>query len=82
MASSPHGSFGKCGELAQNECPGWKGSPDSIVDSCLKAMFDEGPGNGPQHGHYNNIMGGYAGVTCSFFTAADGSVWMVQNFYR
>jgi len=82
-SNAPHGSFGKCKELAQNECPGWKGSPESIVDTCLKAMFDEGPGQGPQHGHHNNIMSTtYSGMSCSFFVAGDGSVWLVQNFYK
>lgn len=82
-SKTPHGAFGKCGELAQNECPGWKGSTDSVVDTCTKAMFDEGPGSGPTHGHHNNIMDpSYTALSCGFFTAADGSVWMVQDFHR
>ncbi len=54
-SNKPHGAFGQCQESAQNECPGWQGSLDQVVDSCAKAMFDEGPGEGarprplPQH---------------------------------
>ncbi|MBI3203989.1 MAG: hypothetical protein HYZ29_20785 [Myxococcales bacterium] len=82
-SKKPHGSFGKCSELAQNECPGWKGSTDTVVDTCLKAMFDEGPGSGPTHGHHNNIMDPtYSSVSCGFFVEADGTVWLVQNFHR
>jgi len=82
-ASRPHGSFGKCGESAQNECPGWKGNAETTVDACLKAMFDEGPGTGATHGHYNNMMEPtYTSVACGLFIAADGSIWLVQDFYR
>jgi uncharacterized protein YkwD len=82
LASQPHGRFGKCGESAQNECPGWKGTPESTVDSCLQAMFDEGPGTGPAHGHYNNMMNPkYASVSCGFYVTSDGSIWLVQDFY-
>lgn len=83
MSKTPHGAFGKCAEAAQNECPGWKGAPASVTDACIKAMFDEGPGTGPQHGHHNNIMdAGYKELACGFFVASDGSVWLVQDFYR
>lgn len=79
----PHGAYGQCGELAQNECPGWKGTPESIVDSCLAAMFAEGPGTGPSHGHYSNLMNpSYTSLSCGFFVAADGSVWMTQDFFK
>ena len=80
---TPHGSFGKCRELAQNECPGWKGTTDTVVDTCLKAMFDEGPGAGSAHGHHNNMMDpSYTSVSCGLFVDSDGSVWLVQNFHR
>jgi hypothetical protein len=80
---TPHGSFGKCAETAQNECPGWKGSVESVLDSCLKAMFAEGPGTGPAHGHYNNMVEPtYRSVACGFHVAADGAVWIVQDYYR
>jgi hypothetical protein len=80
---SPHGSFGKCAETAQNECPGWKGSIETVLDSCLRAMFAEGPGSGPAHGHYNNMVEpAYRGVACGFHVTADGAVWIVQDYYR
>jgi uncharacterized protein YkwD len=83
LASQPHGRFGKCGENAQNECPGWKGTPESTVDSCLQAMFDEGPGAGAAHGHYNNMMDPkYTSVACGFYVTSDGSIWLVQDFFR
>lgn len=83
LASQPHGRFGKCGEGAQNECPGWKGTPESTVDSCLQAMFDEGPGAGAAHGHYNNMMDAkYGSVACGFYVTSDGSIWLVQDFFR
>jgi hypothetical protein len=77
-----HGAFGQCGERAQNECPGWPGPPEVMIDHCLKAMFDEGPGEGSAHGHYTNMTSTkYAGVACGFHTKPDGSLWVVQNFF-
>lgn len=56
---------------------------DTVVDGCAKAMFDEGPGSGPAHGHYNNMMDpGYRSVACGVHTTSDGRVWLVHNFYR
>jgi uncharacterized protein YkwD len=82
-ANTAHGAFGKCGETAQNECPGWKGNADTVLDSCLKAMFAEGPGNGPSHGHYNNMVDPtYKGVACGFYQAPNGGIWIVHDFYR
>jgi hypothetical protein len=79
---SIHGAFGRCNEGAQNECPGWRGPADSMVGPCLQMMFDEGPGSGPAHGHYTNMVNRqYTGVACGFFVLADGNVWMVQDFF-
>lgn len=45
-------------------------------------MFDEGPGAGSAHGHYNNMMNSkYASVSCGFYVTADGSIWLVQDFF-
>jgi Cysteine-rich secretory protein family len=75
--SAAHGAFGKCGEHAQNECPGWPGPPDTMIPQCLKAMFGEGEGGG----HYEAIMGKqYTKVACGFGTAPNGQIWSVQNF--
>jgi hypothetical protein len=82
-AKTPHGAFGQCGENAQNECPAFSGTPDTIVDRCLQMMFAEGPGDGPQHGHYVNLTNAaYRSVACGFHVASDGSVWLTQNLYR
>lgn len=80
---SIHGAFGRCGEQAQNECPGWSGSLETIVDRCLAMMFAEGPGQGAAHGHYNNMTDRRAlSVACGIGTGSDGKIWMVQDFYR
>ena len=77
-----HGAFGRCGEFAQNECPGWGASPESTATSCLQGMFNEGPGQGPGHGHYNNMTSSkYASVACGFFIAPDGKTWLLQDFF-
>jgi len=77
-----HGAFGQCGERAQNECPGWPGPAETMIERCLQMMFDEGPGEGTAHGHYTNMVSTkYTGVSCSFHAQPDGSIWVVQNFF-
>ncbi len=77
-----HDGFGQCGELAQNECPGWSGSVASVVSNCLQTMFGEGPGTGPAHSHYNNIMNPtYKFVACGFYVTPAGAVWVTQDFH-
>jgi hypothetical protein len=78
----PHGAFGSCGESAQNECPGWPAPPEGMIESCLAAMWAEGPGEDFQaHGHYINMSStSYSRVACGFFTTGSGDVWAVQNF--
>jgi hypothetical protein len=77
-----HGAFGKCGERAQNECPGWPGPPDSMITGCLKMMWDEGPGTPfSAHGHYINMSStSYTAVACGFYKTPTGKYWSVQNF--
>ena len=77
-----HGAFGKCTEMAQNECPGWPGPPETMIDNCLQMMWDEGPGTDfAKHGHYINMSSTtYTKVACGFAQAADGKWWSVQNF--
>ncbi|MCU0665099.1 MAG: CAP domain-containing protein, partial [Myxococcota bacterium] len=79
LSGEPHGAFGSCGELAQNECPGW-GSVDSIATECLAVMWAEGPGDDfLTHGHYINMTTPtYTMVACGFFEGQNG-VWAVQN---
>jgi hypothetical protein len=77
-----HGAFGRCNESAQNECPNWPGPPDAVVGPCLQQMFDEGPGNYADHGHYINMTNRqYRSVSCGFYVSASGSVWVIQDFY-
>jgi len=77
-----HGAFPQCGESAQNECPHWPGPPESVVAPCLQQMFDEGPGNYADHGHYINMTNRqYKSVSCGFYVTASGSVWVIQDFY-
>jgi hypothetical protein len=72
-----HGAFGKCGESAQNECPGWPGPPETMIPKCLAMMMGEGPGGG----HYDSIMSAkYTKVSCGFAAASGGAIWAVQNF--
>jgi hypothetical protein len=77
-----HGAFGKCGEMAQNECPGWPGPPEKMIPDCLAMMWDEGPGEDfSKHGHYINMSSDkYTKVACGFYTLPNGDVWAVQNF--
>lgn len=77
-----HGAFGKCTEMAQNECPGWPGPPDTMIGGCLKMMWAEGPGTDfAKHGHYINMSSTkYTKVACGFFQTASGQWWSVQNF--
>ena len=81
QTGTAHGAFGTCQENAQNECPGWSGTPESIIPNCLKMMWDEGPGSDFQkHGHYINMSStSYHEVACGFYVGSDG-VWSVQNF--
>jgi hypothetical protein len=80
--NQPHGSFGSCGESAQNTCPGWSGTPASIIGPCLQAMWDEGPGSDfSTHGHYINMSSTiYTRVACGFYVTPGGRVWTVQDF--
>jgi hypothetical protein len=77
----PHSAFGKCGEYAQNECPGWPGPPAAMIPQCLAMMWAEGPGDFAHHGHYVNMSStAYTMVSCGFATASNGSIWATQDF--
>lgn len=78
-----HGAFGRCRESSQNECPGWPDALEVVVDRCLAMMFAEGPGSGPEHGHYTNMTDrNVRSVSCGIARDANGEVWMVQDFFR
>ena len=82
ISGNPHGAFGTCGEWAQNECPGWPGPPEQLLDGCLAQMWAEGPGEPfSEHGHYINMSSTqYTKVACGFFQTGQGNYWAVQNF--
>jgi hypothetical protein len=77
-----HENFGMCGERAQNTCPNWNGDVDEVIDRCLQAMWDEGPGEPfSEHGHYLNMSSrSYTKVACAFFEMDGGRIWSNQNF--
>jgi hypothetical protein len=78
-----HGAFGQCRESSQNECPGWPDALEVVVDRCLAMMFAEGPGSGPEHGHYVNMTDPQVrGVACGIARGANGEVWIVHDYFR
>jgi hypothetical protein len=79
-ANRAHGSFGKCGERAQNACPNYPGaSVEDVLTKCLQQMFDEGPGGG----HYDNMTSTrYSRASCGFVPVGGGRIWTVQNFFK
>ena len=83
VSGTAHSAFGTCGELAQDECPGW-GSVDSIAGAkgCLDAMWAEGPGaDFSKHGHYINMSNAkYTKVACGYTVTPTGDVWAAQDF--
>jgi hypothetical protein len=44
-SNTPHGAFGQCGEMGQNECPGWG---TSAAEACLESMWAEKDQDGCQ----------------------------------
>lgn len=81
-ANSPHSAFGDCGEWAQNECPGWSGTPLDIIDGCLAQMWAEGPGaDFNTHGHYINMTStSYTKAACGAHMFGGGDTWATQDF--
>jgi hypothetical protein len=72
-----HGAFTTCGEMAQNECPGFPGSVSKNLPECLADMWAEGPGGG----HYDNMTSTkYTKVACGIHELSNGDFWAVQNF--
>ncbi len=72
-----HGAFARCGELAQNECPGTPGGPEEAITLCLAAMWAEGPGGG----HHDAMASTkYTKVSCGLVETSRGTIWSVQNF--
>ncbi|MGE0549366.1 MAG: CAP domain-containing protein [Kofleriaceae bacterium] len=87
-SSSPHHHFISTGgggiAFAENECPNWElawhgGDMMTLVAACLQAFYDEGPGTGDAHGHYNNMMGDYGTLGCGIFESG-AVVTIVQDY--
>lgn len=77
QSGTAHSAFPSCGELAQNECPGWGGAPDKALAGCLQAMWAEGPGGG----HHDAMASKrYTQVFCGFYTTPSGKLWAAQDF--
>lgn len=75
-----HGNFGACGEMGQMTCPGTD-SIDGSTSTCLQQMWDEGPGTGMQHIHYNIMTSTtYTKVAVGIFQMSNGKFWIDMNF--
>lgn len=76
-ASSAHAHFGACGEHGQCEAMGTHSCEDGI-----QMYYDEGPGSGSSHGHYNIIMGSYTQMAYGHCDGCGsyGTFW-TMNFY-
>jgi hypothetical protein len=82
MANTPHSAFGKCGESAQDECPGWPGPPSAINTGCLAQMWAEGPPPPNEDNHWLNMENPQSTqVACGFHQTPDGSWWATQDFW-
>jgi hypothetical protein len=82
VANTPHSAFTKCGEWAQDECPGWPGPPSSIDTSCLAEMWAEGPPPQGQDNHWLNMSNAsYTKVACGFYQTPSGDWWATQDFW-
>jgi uncharacterized protein YkwD len=76
--------------FAENECPGFDGwnianaggNMLSLMDMCLQAFYDEGPGSDySTHGHYINMMGDYGTLGCGIYEdSSSGDVTIVQDY--
>lgn len=75
-----HGNFGACGELGQMTCPGTD-SIDGANSGCLQQMWDEGPGTGMQHIHFNIMTNtSYTKIAVGIFQMSNGKFWIDMNF--
>lgn len=84
-SGTAHSHFGACTERAQNTCPGWNSADNDssrreTIRSCLRMMWNEGPGTGSAHGHYTNMTNtSYTKAGCGFHNQ-NGSLWINQDF--
>jgi len=66
--------------FAENECPHWDlgfggGDLNALVDACLQAFYDEGPGGG----HYENMLGNYGSLGCGIYASGTDHT-IIQDF--
>jgi uncharacterized protein YkwD len=92
MMAHEHFSMTQGGGIAfaENECPGFDGwniakaggDMTSLMDMCLQAFYDEGPGSDySTHGHYINMMGDYGTLGCGIYEdSSSGDVTIVQDY--
>jgi Cysteine-rich secretory protein family len=92
MSAHDHFSTTQGGGIAfaENECPGFEGwnisnaggDMTSLMDMCLQAFYDEGPGSDYNtHGHYINMMGDYGTLGCGIYEdSSTGDVTIVQDY--
>ena len=76
--------------FAENELPGFSGwnisnaggDMTSLMDMCLQAFYDEGPGSDySTHGHYIDMMGAYGTLGCGIYEdSSTGNVTIVQDY--
>lgn len=62
----------------ENECPNWpldRTTIKSVIDRCLKMMWDEGPGGG----HYENMRLAKYSVGCGVFITNENKIWIIQD---
>jgi hypothetical protein len=50
------------------------------IDAIQKAMFDEGPGTGDAHGHYNNIMDSSSHRLGVGLLEVNGQLYLTNDF--
>jgi hypothetical protein len=86
---SPHDHFqatqGGGIAFAENECPHWdigfgNGTVVGLVEACIQAFWDEGPGSGPAHGHYNNMIGNYGTLGCGIYSPDNNDYTIIQDY--
>lgn len=80
LSGGMHKNFGACQEAGQMTCPGWN-SIESVNSDCLQQMWDEGPGTGMEHIHYNIMTSEtYTKVAVGIFQMSNGKFWIDINF--